>query len=109
MIVPYQWFIIRDAKKTSFQHTARKGPSRARRKKPLNDLREGKGEGYNVEPSTCDDDNYALVHERIQQEEDPEGSQEPLPEHDQSSPEDNGKRSVGIQVDIKLSVVSVGL
>ena len=50
------------------------------------------------------------VHER---EEDPEAasqdSYEALSEHDHSSPEDNGKRSVGIQVDIKLPMVSIGL
>ena len=34
---------------------------------------------------------------------------EALPEYDHTSPEDNGKISVGIQVDIKLPMVSIGL
>ena len=100
-------------KKTNFRLTARKGTSRSKRKKlqgvvPQINLRSDKEEFYDVEPRTCSDDNYDIVHER---EEDPEAasqdSYEALPEHDHSSPEDNGKRSVDIQVDIFM--VSIGL
>ena len=63
-----------------------------------------------MEPCICDNDNHALVHER---EEDHEAasqdSHEALPEYDHTSPEDNGKISVSIQVDIKLLMVSIGL
>ena len=101
-------------KNTSFRLTAFKGTSRARGKKlqgvaPQRNLRIGKEEGYDVEPSICDNDNHPLVYER---EEDHEAasqdSHEALPEYDCTSPEDNGKRSVGIQVDIKLPMVSIG-
>ena len=102
-------------KKSNFRLTARKGTSRSKRKKlqgvvPQINLRSVKEEGYDVEPRTCGDDNYDIVHER---EEDPEAlsqdSYEALSQHDHSSPEDNGKRSVGIQVDIKLPMVSIDL
>ena len=63
-----------------------------------------------MELRICNNDNHALVHER---EEDHEAasqdSHEALPEYDHTSPKDNGKRSVGIQVDIKLPMVSIGL
>ena len=109
-------------KNTSFRLTACKGTSRARGKilqgvAPQSNLRIDKEEGYDVEPSICDNDNHPLVYER---EEDHEAasqdSHEALPEYDhtspkddRTSPEDNGKRSVGIQVDIKLPMVSIGL
>ena len=63
-----------------------------------------------MELSICGNDNHALVHER---EEDHEAtsqdSHEALLEYVHTSPKDNGKRSVGIQVDIKLPIVSIGL
>ena len=102
-------------KKTSFRLTACKGTSRARGKilqgvAPQSDLRIDKEEGYDVELRICNNDNHALVHER---EEDHEAvsqdSHEALPEYDYTSPKDNGKRSVGIQVDIKFPMVSIGL
>ena len=102
-------------KNTSFRLTACKSTSRARGKKlqgvaPQSNLRIDKEEGYDVEPSICDNDNHPLVYKR---EEDHEAasqdSHEALPEYDRTSPEDNGKRSVGIQVDIKLPMVSIGL
>ena len=98
-------------KKTSFRLTACKGTPRARGKK-LQGVAPGidKEEGYDVELSICGNDNHALVHER---EEDHEAasqdSHEALPEYDHTSPKDNSKRSVGIQVDIKFPMVSIGL
>ena len=63
-------------KKTNFRLTARKGTSRSKRKKlqgvvPQINLRSVKEEGYDVEPCTCGDDNYDMVHER---EKDPEAA-----------------------------------
>ena len=102
-------------KKTSFRLTACKGTSRARGKilqgvAPQSDLRIDKEEGYDVELRICNNDNHALVHEREEgHEAASQDSHEALPEYDHTSPEDNGKRSVGIQVDIKLPMVSIGL
>ena len=102
-------------KKTSFRLTACKGTSRARGKilqgvAPQSNLRIDKEEGYDVELRICNNDNHALVHER---EEDHEAasqdSHEALPEYEHTSPKDNGKRSVSIQVDIKVPMVSFGL
>ena len=60
--------------------------------------------------SICGNDNHALVHKREQDHEAAsQHSHETLPEYDHTSPEDNGKRSVGIQVDIKVPMVSIGL
>ena len=62
-----------------------------------------------MEPCIYDNDNHALVHEREEDHEAASQGHEALPEYDHTSPKDNGKRSVGIQVDIKLPMVSIGL
>ena len=104
-------------KKTSFRLTARKGTSRVRGKKlqgdaPQSDVRFNSEEGDDVEQSSFDNNNQALVHEREEGSEAvSQDSHEALPEYDHVhiSPEGNGKRSVGIQVNVKLPMVSVGL
>ena len=63
-----------------------------------------------MELSICGNDNHALVHEREEDHQSAsQDSHEALLRYDHTSPEDNGKRSVGLQVDIKLPMVSIGL
>ena len=98
-------------KKTSYRLTARKGTSRLKGKKlqgvaPQINLRMDKEEGYDTKPVTCNDSNLALVHEG---EESPKVAPQASYEDYQSSSQDHGKRSIGIQVDIKFPMLSIGV
>ena len=102
-------------KKTSYRLTARKGTSRLKHKKlhgvaPQINLRMDKEEGYDTKPVTCDDSNLASVHEGEENPKVvPQASYEALPEDYQSSSQDHGIRSIGIQVNIKFPMLSIGV